>query len=388
MTLLVFNSFAQRDSLQTEILNYSDTNSEMITKGRVLLADKFKEGDYNKVREIKDYLMERFRGKNYVVFYQSEYWHILYWTQQYDELLEKIKAFDSQNTNYKRRINPRPDFLFETLRDKSWDSQLLLDSMIKNAALKSVDKDFLMMYLKYIARNEIYQLEVKDSMNIIADNFLTSYPNSDYERFTRNYIRYKFVPSKWGFGIEFFSGYSIFTKDLKKNYQNTIPVGIAFDIYYRKMALYLRNFIGFSKTKNDIPYDDQTWEKGAPVRVFLPEATLGYVVLDNKRFKATPFAGISSTDISPTQHDLNKTLGLEKVDLKFTTTYTAGLNLDIKLGRGMPMVTLGPEENYGFLRFRYAINFPQFEKKYGYSGNLHYLTVGVGGFGKRIKREY
>ncbi len=126
------------------------------------------------------------------------------------------------------------------------------------------------------------------------------------------------------------------------------------------------------------------------MRVYLPEASVGYIILDNKTFKIAPFAGISGTDVAPTQNDLDKIAGLEKAELKFKTTYTPGLNLDIKLGPSKtPMVSSGQEQSYWFLRLRYAYNAPNFEKKYnGINGSMHYITVGIGGFGRRIKRDY
>ena len=72
-----FHSFGQTDNLQNQILNYTDSTSEIIIKGRGLLADKFMEGDYQKVKEIKDFLMAKVPQEYYVVFNPLEYWTIL-----------------------------------------------------------------------------------------------------------------------------------------------------------------------------------------------------------------------------------------------------------------------------------------------------------------------
>lgn len=78
---------------------------------------------------------------------------------------------------------------------------------------------------------------------------------------------------------------------------------------------------------------------------------------------------------------------LENAELKFTTTYSFGLNTDIKLARNKKAST--SEEGYRFLRLRYAYNLPRFSKKYERAiGNLHYITIGIGGFGRTIKRQY
>ncbi len=80
---------------------------------------------------------------------------------------------------------------------------------------------------------------------------------------------------------------------------------------------------------------------------------------------------------------------MEKAGLKFTHTYTAGINLDIKLGPSKTEMVSFNEESYWFLRLRYGYNLPQFQKRYnGYNGVMHYITVGIGGFGRAIKRKY
>ena len=105
--------------------------------------------------------------------------------------------------------------------------------------------------------------------------------------------------------------------------------------------------------------------------------------------KISPFAGIASTSIGPTAYDLEREPDLEQVDLGFTTTYTAGLNLDIKLNWGTGLVSLNPKDySYWFLRLRYAYNSPQFQDHYPeFNGNMHYLTIGIGGLYRGAKRQ-
>ena len=112
-SLSVFHSAAQTDSLQTQILNYTDSTSEIIIKGRGLLSEKFMEGDYQKVKEIKDFLMAKVPLENYVVFNPLEYWTILYWTQQYNELLASMALQDSLNHYPNRRYQHFNDLRFE-----------------------------------------------------------------------------------------------------------------------------------------------------------------------------------------------------------------------------------------------------------------------------------
>ena len=382
----------QRDSIQKAIMNYGDSKSVLISKGRSLLLDKFLEEDFIKIKEIKDYLISEVANNDYAVFYPLEYWLILYWTREYNELIEVIKETDSlELASFQKKIKPLNDLLFTKVRDKSRESKAFLIGSVSNSELKPVDKEFLKMNLNFLLSGEDYTLIDQDYLNNQADDFLNDFPDSDYEEFTRKYIRFKYRASNWGMGMDFFTGYGIYTGSLSDAFRNHVPIGIAFDISYKRLTLYLRDYISFNKSKLDISYPEVIWPEGSRAQVFLPEASLGYVVADSKKLKLTPFAGISAADISPSTADEEDDPGLEDVGLEYTTTWTVGLNLDLKMSafRSPLASTGGTEQNYWFIRFRYAFNLPQFTGKYpGFDGNIHYLVIGVGGFGRRMKRDY
>ena len=70
---LVFSAMqAQQDSLQQEILDYSNTTSQIISRGRSLLLDKFMERDLQKVSEVRDYLVNEVQNVDYLALYPSE----------------------------------------------------------------------------------------------------------------------------------------------------------------------------------------------------------------------------------------------------------------------------------------------------------------------------
>lgn len=391
MALVSINSYGQIDSLQHEILNYDDSKLELISNGRRLLLDNFMDENIAKVKEVKDYLVNDVENEDYAVFYPVEHWFILYWTKEYQELLTRINQFDSETlASFQNKIKPTNDLLYSKLHEKTRRFRDFLIAKMEESGIKKEEKDFLVMNLNYLIAGENDTEITQDVLNSLADKFLESHPNSVYEEYTRKNIRFKNKLSNWGFGVEFFSGYGMFTENLSNEYKNNIPFGVAFDICYKDFTLYLRDYIGFSKTLNNWDYGDGVWEEDSQVRVFLPEASVGYTILNNKSFKISPFAGIASTNIGPTEYDLDEEPGLENVNLDFTATYNLGVNLDIKLGKSKnAMVSNGPEDSYWFLRLRYSYNSMGFEKKYdGFNGNMHYLTIGLGGIGRAIKRDY
>lgn len=390
LILLILSNclYSQVDSIKSQILNYEDSKSAIISKGRKLLLDKFIEGDLMKVKDIKDYLIKT-EDDNYFAFYPAEYWFVLYWTKDYSELAKSIQSFDSAKVaSYNTRIRPLNDMLYDKLKEKSFNNETQIKEQLQISDLDYETKQILSLNFDWLLLENRKNIYAQDSLNERADNFLKTNTQSRFEGFTKKYIKYKLVPKNWGMTFEFFSGYSIYTGNLSENYTNNVPVGVAFDICYKNYELYLRDYIGFNKTKKDFNYSLGTWEKGSRTMVFLPEASLGYVAYNDNRFKLSPFAGIGSMDISPTTKDKEETPELKEVSLEFTTTYIIGINFDIKFGP-KHATKYSPKTSYGFMRIRYGYSIPRFEKKYdGMTGNMHYITIGFGGMARGLKREY
>ena len=263
--ILVSNClYGQVDSIKSQILGYEDSKSSIISKGRNLLLDKFIEGDLNKVKEIKDYLIKT-EDSDYFALYPDEYWLILYWTKDYNELAEVIQQFDSlKNDSYRTRIRPLNDMLYSKLNEKSLNNEIQLKKQLQDSELDAETKKVLSMNLDVLLLdNKGKTIYARDSINEQADIFLETYSQSKYEDFTKKYIRFKLVPRDWGFACELFSGYSVYTGNLSDNYTNNVPFGVAFDICYKNFELYLRGYIGVNKTKKDFDYSLGTWEKGS-----------------------------------------------------------------------------------------------------------------------------
>jgi hypothetical protein len=83
---------AQPDDLKNEIASYQSSQLEIINKSRRMLLDKFKEGDIQKVKEIKDYLLNDKSFEGYMPLLFTERFCIYFWTREYTELLKQIKV--------------------------------------------------------------------------------------------------------------------------------------------------------------------------------------------------------------------------------------------------------------------------------------------------------
>ena len=351
--------------------------------------DTFLEGNIGKVKEIKDYLLTEVENEDYVALYPGEKWMLMYWTGEYDRLQEAVLQFNMDSlSKYQRRILPGQDLLYQKLLEKSWDELIMLENRINTSALDLPTKNFLLLHLNFMLSGDPLMKITQEEINAMANLYLETHPASRFEEYIRNNIRYEYIPSKWGFGFEFFTGYGMVTGELSHLYKNHGAFGITFDLEYNRFTLYLRNYIGFPKTRQDRESAGVLWEKGSNADIMFPDASLGYAVVDNENFRLSPFAGIGGASIGPVAADLEKRPELEALEVGFSPSYTIGVNLNIKLGwDAHPLISMNKDESHWFIRLRYGYSLPQFNNYPMHAGNVHQLTVGLGGIYRGLKRQ-
>lgn len=383
-------AFAQSNALRNEILNYKDTTFELISKGRSFLTSKLQEGDKASVREIKNTLLLAESDK-YMAFTPYEVRLLLYWLGDYDELFYFINSFDNQTAEkLKMKVKPQQDVLLENLLASLRKDRLRIETNISNAVKNKENADFLILNLRYLLGSKEYPEITRESLNADADTFLMKHPGSKYAGYTREYIRYKMVKSNWGFGFEFFSGYGLCTGRLNDKFGGNVPFGIDFDIAYKNMTLYLRDYIGIGRTYRDIPVNGTIWPENTKANAIVPEASLGYNLPLKGAIRFTPFIGIGGLDFSPTESQKGEYYYDMVGDLG-SFSYTVGLNVDIRLGKtgnAVPVISYNESGNW-YLRIRYGYVMPKFGTNYsGFEGNMHYLTIGIGAIAHKVKRDY
>lgn len=384
------NVSAQTNKMRDSILNYQNTNKEIITKGRNLLRDKFLAKDKQKVKEILEYLDEIEEKNEYVAFNPNERWLICYFTGDYEKIIRTTMQYDSAfAAKYFLKIHPSADLLLLKLKENLRIERQKIKNDIDKTYLSKSDKDFLTMNFDFLLNGYGVEIISQDSLNLAAEKYFLSKPNTYLEAYTRENIRDAYRPANWGLGIEFFSGLGAFTGDLSNSFKLNVPIGVAFDLNYKNYVLFLRDYIGFGSTRDAILFNEGKWRKSELYTIILPEASIGYIIKDTEKYKIVPFIGIASTNISPPQNKLDQFPEYENIELSFTTTYTVGVSVDLKLFKPREFRETSNEKlSYGGLRLRYAYNQPQFERKYDrFGGGFHYLTVGLIFFGKKMVKD-
>ena len=329
--LLLFSTATAFAQIEKEI---DQSKSEQIRRGREYLLEKFLDRDYEKVKEIKDYLLGLETDK-IKAFSQYEIWRILFWTQEFDVLISSFRQVDQTYVNnWELTIIPRYDDLREQLFRQSIEDEHLLRFYLAEAKLSEEDKVFLNLYLDWdlTPKNwygEPIDKEKIEKCNTSADLFLAKYPNSDYDWFVRHMIRKVFVDKKrgWGMGMDLCSGLSTGT------FARPIGgIGLSLDFFYGKFDFMLGYEVVFGKTVVDVPYTinsvPEIYPKGSHSNTIVWYATLAYPVLEKKRLRLAPFVGIGGvSDSYPDDKVPGSNL---KNQGEHRWTGNAGLCLDIK----------------------------------------------------------
>lgn len=390
-----FSAFAQ---IEDEILQ---SKAEKIVKGRAYLIEKFLDRDYDKVKEIKDYLLG-IEDEYYVVLRPVELWHILQWTKEYDELTTLLRHTDSayftlyrENTYfsysydqpynpYNNRIFPQWDKLGQCLLARGVEDRHLLQFGLQEADLSAEDRAFLTMFLDWLFVNNHYLTEDiqndadQTKVNEKATRFLLDYPNSDYEWFVRHMIRKQYAEKDWGggLGLDLRSGFTSGT--LAKP---GFGVGLSLDVLYKRLDLTIGIGVMTLKTAQNQVYSFEgvsglVYPQGSECNWGMPYANLAYYVYDGRRVAFGPFVGIGGIFES---YPFNKEKEDEYKELeKNFLLYKAGLNLDIKM------------HDYVFDRSSIRIKY-----EFGLIGNgaekysnVHLITIGWSWMGRGEKRVY
>jgi len=389
-----FSTVVLSQDIANSIKNYELSKSDIISRGRNLLLDSYVSGDLDKVNDAYLYLNTKIADENYAVFNPFEQIYLGTLTKNYSFSLHEILRLDSisrLDPSSRRRspVKPNTDQLSTKLAENSFLYLLNIHRNIDKSTLTAENKSMLKLILNDIFRDndQKQSQEIKDKIqqdiNLQCDSFLTTYPQSKYEHYVRNYIRFAVTRSDWGIGMDFSIGYT--SAGSKGNYiKDGFAAGLGWDFHYKKWALFTRINIFGTTTKQDF-YFTRTVVLPArsSVTYFVPELSLGYETLDNRTLTLIPFAGIGGLFCDPVQNDQNKVPALKNQELS-SFSYQAGINCDLKFKNSKANPKLKNEYSYNGIRLRVMYFMPATEI-HELRGNQLMVTVGwtIVGYNKK-----
>ncbi|MDP4239721.1 MAG: hypothetical protein Q8904_09680 [Bacteroidota bacterium] len=394
LSFVCLSCSALAQDIANSIKNYEPSKSDIISRGRNLLLDSYVAGDLDKVTEAYLYLNNKVADSNYAVFSPFEQIYLGALTKNYACSLHEILRMDSisrldPSIRRKSPIAPNNDQLSRNLAENSF---IYLQNIYKNidtSTLPAEDKSMLTLILNDIFKdnNPRVSQDIKDKVqndiNRQCDLFLGSYPQSKYEHYVRNYVRYAVERSDWGFGMDFSIGYV--NAGAKSNYvKDGFAAGFGWDFHHKKLGLFTRINILGTTTKKDFYFTPSViLPPKSSVTYFVPELSLGYETLNNKTLTLMPFTGIGGFFCDPGQKDQDNHIRLRNKELN-SFCYQVGVNCDFKFKNSKTNPFLRNEYSYNAIRLRVTYLMPTSDRP-ELRGNQLMVTVGWGlvGYGKK-----
>ncbi|WP_135435419.1 hypothetical protein [Hymenobacter fodinae] len=314
-----------------------------------------------------------------------EEWALLAVSEEFYPLIKQISRFEAgaQSARAQRQYNLLPqDGLFEAATHRVLLREDTLRRAIQRARFLPEDSTFLQLFVSLLKMRE-QPASPAGGSSAEANAFLGQYPNTEYAAFLRLFVKPEMRPSRFSYGLDFHSGTSILTGSLPTYFRAGANLGHGFEFGWDRYQLYLRNYIGLGSTRQEFAYRGN-WREGLKINYFVPEASVGYLVYEGGRVRLTPFAGLSAFFI--TAATSQKDNPDSELNMTFRHPLTAGVNLDFKLWQTESSGPYRHETGSWMLKLRAGIRQGQARHDAGFKGSILYLDLGIGGFGRMLKR--
>ncbi|RYZ55705.1 MAG: hypothetical protein EOP49_02300 [Sphingobacteriales bacterium] len=189
--------------------------------------------------------------------------------------------------------------------------------------------------------------------------------------------------ARFGYGLHASLGKSSFTGNLAKAFDPTINVGFGFDFAWNQTILMIHATLGFGSAARQDLYLDNYWRKDTAARLAVIDVSIGQFILDTRRWKLTPFAGLGITEFSTPAREED-----EETNATARYSYAAGLQLEYKLHKKINLIpTRGWKVNeYSELMARIRLYTTHFSYS-GINGNTVNIAVGISGFGRVVRKK-
>ena len=356
------------------------SKTETIAKGRNLLMDAFLNNELEKTDQLFLYLENEVANRDYAAFTSFEKLILSCYLQHYDIALATILYVDSigQLSPNDRPIlvTPTDEQLEAKLVEKYFGYRVFINAEINISDLQPEEKELLILalddiFLRIEVQGDSKALEtLQDELNKRSNNFITTYPDSKYNHYVVDAVRYELAPSKWGYGMYVLMGYETRMGDLSNFFGSGFSADFGISIYYKKFTFNLQGSPSFGKLKEDIIFSDNVvWQKNSKMDRERFDVSIGYNVIENNWLGITPFAGAGLVRFIPTTEDEEDFPELK--DKKISSfAYVMGVDCDLlfkrlyQYGVGYP------------IRLRMSYGIPtQFSPEM--QGNTFSVTLGV-----------
>ncbi|MBL6663900.1 MAG: hypothetical protein ISP71_07345 [Flavobacteriales bacterium] len=377
LLFLIFIFSNLNAQIENEIKSFSDSTTEFVNNGRKLLIQSIAKEDYEKAKEISQYLTEYTADKAYSAFYYLENLNISLLTSDFSGFLEKVENYEK----YKNQmLYPDSYEIGNVLQKEIYNKKENILSNLKKTSIESEGKRIIDIYLHQViegSKNEEYSKLLR--------NYKSDFPETKYSEFVQKGLPKKHNPAY--FTYTFGTGGVGLTNNLKNTFSTNLIFNMSMDLRINKVfASFYLNTTNFKVKTPFFGYSDNNesvnFELNESITYFKRGIFLGYFTDNSERLNFAPYINLSATSLEsnkfePSEHD-------KEYVLINNFTYGVGCRAEIKIAQfdakypyyGM----LSPKHHFALaLNVGYDIISQSDEF---FEGNLYYANIGiVWGFG-------
>ena len=295
--LFAGNVNGQADSATMKRLGLlDDTKAELIIKCRRHITDAAIDSDREKVAELYEYALT-LEDDRYVPLLPREKWLLNICMYNFKGFTKETMEFDSvanSKLSGKSMINDNMYSVIYSTVARNTELDAIIES---SSELSQMDKDYLRLYLLQVSMQSIDQLDI----NKKCDVFLKQYPDSPYEYFVRNYIRYAYVKDfeKFQLDMGFGVGTAVLAGGITDWFQSgRFGADIDIAIGLKKYEFQFKVGVVNIRSRRDVDFGNVVWEKGkGDIGQF--QLNIGRYMPLNDKWVAIPRFGLGVAVIEP-----------------------------------------------------------------------------------------
>ena len=324
--LLFLCSFTMLSAqIEDEIKSFVDTTNLIINNGRKLIEKSVLNNDFEKVREVYEYLNKKTSDSKIQPFYITEDVYINYLLEDWNELALILKKYDKQY-----RFTPVNDMksISDVLYDAVVDKYEKIYESVDQANLDGEEKDFIKLLLrliKYDANDEEYRKMYKQ--------FGKSYSNSEFNEAYTSYLSKSIGPLAYNFYIGPAFGFP--TGKLQGKLGNYFGgyMGMDFNVNKVYCSFYFTAGSTRAISNFDISRDGEVYSFAENDLLDYLEAgvSLGYFLKRTESIHITPFVSFVGVQLSTSEFNPDSDKPENDLTIVHDLGIGPGLHSEIKL---------------------------------------------------------
>jgi hypothetical protein len=384
LTFLPLTKGQTIQDLEKELNVDPDSINRIILNSRRLILENAQKGNFEKVREIRDYYESKFDRKLYQLFSNRNEIFLQYLLSDFDRIIKTFNnppseldiRFRYYSYSYLYEVNDPEISTFSLQQEGALRDVLLKEKsrveqdILQLVQLSPVQKDVLILYLSLA-------LEDKPTTKEPANEFLQKHPNSAFDLFVKQSIRRRFIKDQSGFsgGMVLGGGVSNFSggmDDVVRLDGNSI---LNFEIFYNRWMAAFGMLASYGEVQQGFTDKGRLWPQNLEIQATYYGLNVGYAFLDASRVRFAPILHIGGMGMSPSTTEQEDDKRYEDYNLD-AFVYGYGVLLDI-----YPCIWIGRYDDQLY-RLGIRTQLGQFHHNYEnsdsrFGGSLDYLSIGV-----------